>query len=158
MKTLYLIILMALLTNCQGIDKDATNRIETIPEIEATVLKEIDGLYEVYVKSDLKWVDYYQDEYTVISTDGSTELKKAKDLRDEWQSIYSRYDVILRDHGQPTLIASNNQVVHYNTFDEIFIKKETGDTIVSLGTWIAVWKKQEDNTWKINLETYHVKE
>ena len=104
MKTLYLIILMALLTNCQRTNENSTNQTETIPEIEATVLKEIDGLYKVYVKSDLKWVDYYQDEYTVISTDGSTKLKKVKDLRDEWQSIYSRYDVILRDHGQPTLI------------------------------------------------------
>jgi len=152
MKYFYLLILIVLLANCQSTNQDSTK------QIESTVLKEIDGLYQDYTKSDLKWVEYYQDEYTVISTDGSVKFKKAKDLRDEWENIYNKYEVILRNHGQPTVLASQDQVIHYNTYDEIFIKRETRDTTVSLGTWIVVWKKQENNTWKINLETYHVKE
>ena len=152
MKYLYLFMPIILLTNCQNTVQHSNE------EIEAIILQEIDGLYDVYTKSDLKWVDYYQDEFTAISTNGTSQLKKTEDLREQWQNIYDKYEVTLRDHGPPTLLVSQDQVVHYNTFDEILIKKETGDTTVSIGTWIVVWKKQEDNTWKINLETYHVKE
>jgi len=152
MKYLYLFIPIILLTNCQSTVQNSNE------EIEAIILQEIDGLYEVYTKSDLKWVNYYQDEFTAISNNGTSQLRNAKDLRVQWKNIYEKYEVVLRDHGPPTLLVSQDQVVHYNTFDEILIEKETADTTVSIGTWIVVWKKQENNTWKINLETYHVKE
>ena len=38
----------------------------------------------------------------------------------------------------------------YNTYEEYFIHKETGDTshpqtITVLGTWMALWRKQPDD-------------
>lgn len=152
MKYTLLILTIIFLTNCQNTEENSTD------QIEAEILREIDGLSQAFTKSDLKWVDYYQQEYTTISTNGLNEINTTDDLRKTWGNTYKKYEVILRDHGKPTLLISQGQVVHYNTYDEIFINRETRDTTVSLGTWIVVWKKQENDTWKINLETYHVTE
>lgn len=131
--------------------------VSTDSDNEIEVRKEIEGLYEVYTKSDLKWVDFYKDEYELASDDGMVKKKYADSLRIEWEDIYNRYDVILRERGKPILSVSGNQAFHYNSFDEIFIKKETNDTIENIGTWIVLWKKQKDDSWKIEFETYHAK-
>ena len=107
--------------------------------------------------NDLKWVDFYNDEYELASDDGSVKKKYVDSLRIEWEDIYKRYDVILRERGKPIINVSGNQAFHYNSFDEIFIKKETKDTIENIGTWIVLWKKQKDDSWKIEFETYHAK-
>ena len=127
----------------------------TNEEVEKIVSKEIDNLYEVYIKSDLKWVDFYQKKYTIANTDGSITENDTESLRKYWADVYSKYDVTLRNHGKPTIIASTDQALSYNSYDEILISKETKDTIVSLGTWVVLWKQQKDETWKINFETYH---
>ena len=124
-------------------------------ESESEVRKEIEGLYEVYTKSDLKWVDYYSQEYKLASDDGTVQLKNRDSLRTEWEDIYNRYEVVLRERGAPVLNVSGNQVFHYNSFDELFIKKATQDTFENIGTWVVLWKRQADSSWKIEFETYH---
>ncbi len=122
-------------------------------DIEAEVKKEIEALYDVFTKSDLKWVDYYKKEFTVAARDGSFQTKYSDSLRIQWEDIYNRYDVILQDHGKPTVFAGKNQALHFNTYDEIYINKATNDTIRSIGSWIVLWEKQIDNSWKIEFET-----
>ena len=78
-------------------------------------------------------------------------------MRIRWEDIYNRYDVILQDHGKPTVFADGNQALGFSTYDEIFINKATNDTFREMGTWIALWKKQIDNSWKIEFETSHQK-
>lgn len=155
--TTFGLLVLILIQSCQEQKKSSFENEILNASIETEIKKEIDALYDVYTKSDLKWVDFYKDVYTVASTDGSIQTKYADSLRIEWESIYNIYDVILREHGEPTIIASENQALHYNTFDEIFIKKATKDTTKSIGTWIVLWKKQNDNSWKIEFETYHSK-
>ncbi|APQ17213.1 hypothetical protein [Maribacter hydrothermalis] len=134
------------------LEKEATDL-----DSETEIRKTIEDLYGVYTKSDLKWVDFYKDEYKLASDDGTVQEKYADSLRIEWKDIYNRYDVILKERGKPIISVSDNQVFHYNTFNEIFIKKATKDTIENIGTWIVLWKKQKDNSWKIEFETYHAK-
>lgn len=156
-KTSIGLLLLFLLQSCQEQKKSSSEIEYSNTDIETEVKKEIEALYDVYTKSDLKWVDFYKDVYTIGSSDGTIKTKYADSLRIEWESIYNVYDVILLEHGEPTIIASGNQAFHYNTFDEIFIKKATKDTTSSIGTWIVLWKKQSDNSWKIEFETYHSK-
>ena len=158
-KTISGISILFVLQSCEK--KNSTGNVlqidSTDSDNEIEVRKEIEDLYEVYTKSDLKWVDFYNDEYELASDDGSVKKKYVDSLRIEWEDIYKRYDVILRERGKPIINVSGNQAFHYNSFDEIFIKKETKDTIENIGTWIVLWKKQKDDSWKIEFETYHAK-
>ena len=156
-KTSIGILVLFLTQSCQDQESSSIEKDKPNTDIEAEVKKEIEDLYDVYTKSDLKWVDFYKDVYTVAATDGSIKTKYADSLRIEWESIYNIYDVILQERGSPTVIASGDQAFHYNSFDEIFIEKATNDTTRSIGTWIVLWKKQNDNSWKIEFETYHLK-
>ena len=155
--TIFGLLVMFFIQSCQEPNKPSFENKNSTARIETQIKNEIDALYDVYTKSDLKWVDFYKDVYTVSAMDGSIQTKYADSLRIEWEDIYNRYEVILKDHGEPTIIASGDQALHYNTFDEIFIKKATNDTIINIGSWVALWKKQSDNSWKIEFETYHLK-
>lgn len=122
---------------------------------ESEVQKAIATAYNYYTKSDIRWVDFYNDKYTVITGDGTALTMYADSLRKNWLKRYKNYDVIVLNHGQPTVIASENQALHFNTASEMFINKTTNDTTKNgAGTWIALWKKQNDNSWKIVWETY----
>lgn len=158
-KTILGISILFVVQNCKE-KHNSVNELHiesTDAENEIELRKQIEDLYEVYTKSDLKWVDFYKDEYELASNDGKIYKKYSDSLRIEWEDIYKRYDVILRERGKPIISVSGNQAFHYNSFDEIFIKKETKDTIENIGTWIVLWKKQKDDTWKIEFETYHAK-
>ncbi|MGB5553423.1 MAG: hypothetical protein WBM83_02110 [Flavobacteriaceae bacterium] len=158
-KTILGISMLFIVNSCKE-NKSSANEIKIVSadsENELEVRKEIEDLYEVYTKSDLRWVDFYKDEYVLASDDGMVKKKYADSLRIEWEDIYNRYDVILRERGKPMISVSGNQAFHYNSFDEIFIKKATMDTIENIGTWIVLWKKQKDDSWKIEFETYHAK-
>ena len=156
-KTSIGLLVLLLIQSCQDQKSSSFELENSNTAIETEVKKEIEALYDVYTKSDLKWVDFYKDVYTIASSDGTIKTKYADSLRIEWEDIYNRYDVILQERGNPTVIASGNQAFHYNSFDEIFIKKTTNDTTRSMGTWVVLWKKQNDNSWKIEFETYHSK-
>ncbi len=152
-KTYIGLFVLFLILSC-GDQKNSSLEIEkSNSDIEAEVKKEIEALYDVFTKSDLKWVDYYKKEYTVAARDGSFQTKHSDSLRIEWEDIYNRYDVILQDHGKPTVFADGNQALHFNTYDEIYINKATNDTTRSIGSWIVLWEKQIDNSWKIEFET-----
>ncbi|MCF4101906.1 hypothetical protein L1I30_09525 [Gillisia sp. M10.2A] len=151
------VCLLFLIQSCKdqkgpGIEnEEVTSNSDRETEIRST----IEDLYTVYTKSDLKWVDFYNAEYELASDDGKVYKKYADSLRIEWEDIYSRYDVVLRERGEPIIDLSGDQAFHYNSFDELFINKTTKDTIENIGTWIVLWKRQKDKSWKIEFETYH---
>lgn len=156
-KSAFGFLLLFLIMSCKNQNSTPIENLKSTSDIETEIKKEIEALYDFYTKSDLKWVDFYKDVYTVSARDGSFQTRYADSLRTEWKDIYNRYDVILIDRGEPTVIASGDQALHYNSFDEIFIEKATNDTIKNIGSWVVLWKKQNDDSWKIEFETYHLK-
>ena len=62
--------------------------------------------------------------------------------------------MVLKERGKPIVEVDGDQAFHYNTFDEIFINKTTQDTFDNIGTWVVIWKRQKDKSWKIEFETY----
>lgn len=122
-------------------------------ELTALITKEVDSLYAVYERFDYDWIEFYANDYTAIYPD-SPIMPKTKDaLRTQWEQIYEKYEVQLLDRGRPTVIPSEDMAMSYNTFHEIFINKETRDTINNTGTYIITWKRQPDDSWKIVFET-----
>jgi hypothetical protein len=159
MKHLSFLTMVFLLAGCQG--RMASNHKEEAiyhGEVEAYIKDEIKNMYKLYEKSDPGWVDYYQAHYRLISGNGTVIPETVKSLRAEWKKIYDRDTVIVLNHGEPTVIASEDLAVHWNSVSEVIISKETGDTLrKNSGVWMGVWQKQDDGSWKISAETYQSK-
>ena len=124
-------------------------------EIKAEVVTTLNKLYEGYIDSDLEeFTRFYQDDVIRMGTDGEYQIGKEVFI-ENWTKTYKKYDVIVLDYSQPEVLVGQDQVVTYNTYDEMFIEKKTRDTTRINGTWIGVWKKQEDDSWKLRMTTWH---
>lgn len=121
---------------------------------KAEVKKAWEELYEYYGAGDMRFTDYYQDDVLRMGTNGEYKTGK-KVFKEGWQKYYEENEVKLLDYSEPTILESDDQSVTFNTYKEIFIDKESRDTTYVEGTWIAVWKKQEDKSWKIRMTTWH---
>lgn len=126
--------------------------------VESEVRALVNDVYDLYTSGDLRWLDYYADEYTVITDDGRSVTEHADSLRAQWARMYDQYDVVVTERGEPTVLASGDKALHYNEVGEMFIDKATGDTTRNgVGMWIAAWEHQADGTWRIVLETYQAR-
>lgn len=153
-KTITSLFILFLIYSCNSQFNSNTNTI-TVADYESEIKNAIEEVYDYYIKSDLRWVDFYADKYTFIRDDGSARIMDADSLLKQWQKLYKKYDITVLNHGEPTVYTSGNQALHYNTVSEIFVNKTTKDTIQNEGgTWIALWEKQKNNSWKIVWETY----
>ncbi|WP_341224723.1 hypothetical protein [uncultured Arcticibacterium sp.] len=124
-------------------------------ELKNMIRNHVDSLYQVYEKFEYDWIDFYEDEYTAIYPETPIQLTKRDSLKKQWENIYKKYDVKLIDRGEPSIIESEDMAISYNSFNEIFINKETNDTIKNVGTYIIAWRRQADDSWKIAFETLH---
>lgn len=122
-------------------------------ELTTLITKHVDSLYSVYERFDYDWIEFYADNYTAIYPDSPIQHLTKDSLIAQWKRIYSKYDVQLIHRGRPTIIPSEDMAISYNTFNEIFINKESSDTIKNVGTYIINWKRQSDDSWKIVFET-----
>lgn len=123
---------------------------------EADILEAWNGLYETYTDGTLdEMLTYYQDDVIRMGQGGTTQIGKEL-FREGWERTYERYDVEILDYSQPEILMGQDQVVTYNTYDEIFISKETSDTTRANGTWIGIWKLQDDGFWKLRMTTWHI--
>lgn len=123
---------------------------------EAEILEAWSGLYETYTDGTLEdMLNYYQDDVIRMGKGGNTQI--GKDLfREGWERTYEQYEVEILNYSQPEILMGHDQVVTYNTYDEIFIEKETADTTRANGTWIGIWKLQDDGSWKLRMTTWHI--
>lgn len=145
--TLFLLILL-LFFACE------TKQEATEEQTVESVTKAWKELYQHYENSDLHFIDFYQDDVIRMGTDGMYKVGKEV-FRKGWEEYYQKNHVEVLDYSQPTVLPSKEQTVTFNTYKEIFISKETLDTTFVEGTWIAVWKKQDDGSWKIRMSTWH---
>ena len=53
------------------------------------------------------------------------------------------------------MVIGSDQVVTINTYEELFIRNDDMDSTYNKGVYVAVWRKQLDNTWKISMDTWH---
>lgn len=148
-----IVLLFSVLFGCEN-DKKIDPVIKTSdPELTTLIKKQVDSLYLVYERFDYDWIEFYADNYTAIYPDSPIQHLTKDSLRAQWEQIYAKYDVKLLHRGKPTIIPSEDMAISYNSFNEIFIDKESSDTIKNVGTYIVNWKRQSDDSWKIVFET-----
>ena len=124
-------------------------------ELNHLIKKQVDSLYAVYSRFDYDWINFYEDPYTFIYPNTPINVNRTDSLRKHWKGLYEKYEVKLLDRGEPTIITSEDMAISYNSFNEIFINKQTRDTIKNVGTYIVAWRRQPDDSWKIAFETLH---
>jgi hypothetical protein len=152
--TLLLIILSFIaLIGCKNENKLVPKTKTSDAEVTNIIIKQVDSLYAVYERFDYDWIEFYDNNYTAIYPDSPVEHMTKDSLKAQWKRIYAKYDVKLLSRGKPTIIPSEDMAISYNSFNEVFIHKETHDTINNQGTYIVNWKRKSDDTWKIVFET-----
>ncbi|WP_340074063.1 hypothetical protein [Leptobacterium sp. I13] len=125
-------------------------------EMIALFKKQFREFYTAYSKSDDRYLDYYEEDIVRIDTEGNADVGKDVFIK-KWGENQVKYTIKVLFFSEPNVIYSHDQIVSYSTFDELFILNETQDTTNVKGTWIGVWKKQPDNSWKVKMSTWHVK-
>ncbi len=142
---------------CQSQKKDRLeNTVNTsISKLEAIIEKEIDSFYTVYKQYDCDWIDFFEDEFTNVFPDTPIRKISKDSTKAIWKGIYDRNDVQLISHGKPSFITSQDMVISHNSFHEIFINKQSQDTIKIVGTYVVAWRRQPDNSWKMIFESVH---
>ncbi|CAZ98050.1 YybH family protein [Zobellia galactanivorans] len=148
-----LILIPCIIIGCQSDKKPLPLAKTSDAELTALITKQVDSLYAVYERFDYDWIEFYADNYVAIYPDGPIQNLTKDSLITHWERIYEKYDVQLVHRGRPTIIPSEDMAISYNTFNEIFINKESSDTIKNTGTYIVNWKRQADDSWKIVFET-----
>lgn len=150
MKNFHWFYIFIFLFACQHREKP-----QSLDEIESEITETFNNLYRDYKKFDVEaFTSYYQDDVIRMGKDGKYEVGKDV-FRKGWYESAEKYDMVLLDYSQPEILASQDQVVTFNTYDELFIKKDTRDTTRIHGTWIGIWKKQADGSWKLRMTTWH---
>lgn len=148
MKNTLLMALLFITISCN--QNNAVNE----EKIKTEVGKAWKGLYNDYENANISFTDYYQEDVIRMGTDGGYEVGK-EIFKKGWVDHYKDNEVQLLAYSQPTILPSRDQAVTFNTYDEIFINKQTQDTTFVKGTWVAIWKRQQNGSWKICMSTWH---
>lgn len=149
------LMLVVLFFSCQEKKNQEPTKTTPEPVLQALIKKHVDSLYTVYSRFDYDWIDFYEDPYTFIYPNSPVTINRTDSLRHHWKGLYEKYDVQLLERGEPTILTSEDMAISYNSFNEIFINKQTKDTTKNVGTYIVAWRRQPNNSWKIAFETLH---
>lgn len=142
------ILVSIFLSGCSGTNGETEEQVKT--EIQTV----FEDFYSKYENEDLSFTDYYTDDVIRLAPSGEF-TDSVDEFRERWKQTIEDDSFDLLDFGEPRFIISPEQVVSFNTFDEIFIEPESGDTTRYTGTWVAVWQKQDNGDWKIRMTTWH---
>jgi hypothetical protein len=149
------ILLISIIYGCQS---QKNNKLEktgniSVSDLETTIKKRVDSFYKVYKQHDYDWIDFFEDEFTNVFPDTPIRKISKDSTKAIWKGIYKRNDVQLISHGKPSFITSQDMVISHNSFKEIFINKQSKDTIKIIGTYLVAWRRQPNDSWKIVFES-----
>lgn len=149
------ILFIGILSGCQNKKNERLKKTVTtsVSELETIIGARIDSFYTVYQRFDYDWLDFFENEFTNVFPDTPIRKISKDSTKAIWKGIYDRYDVQLLSHGQPSFITSIDMVISHNNFNEIFINRQSQDTIKNAGTYVVAWRRQPDESWKIAFES-----
>lgn len=138
---------------CQNQNRFEETTRASNSDLEALIETKIDSFYTVYKRYNCDWINFFEDEFTNVFPDTPIRKISKDSTKTLWKGIYDKYNVQLINRGKPSFITSQDMVISHNDFHEIFIHKQTQDTITIIGTYIVAWKRQTDDSWKIAFES-----
>jgi len=124
-------------------------------EIEREVMATFEALWDAFARNDVEdFASFYHEDVIRMGTDGNY-VKGREKFKQGCYEVYEEYRTELAEFSRPTVLVGKDQTVTFNTYEEWYIKLDAPDTSVTKATWIAVWKKQPDGSWKIVMTTWH---
>lgn len=121
---------------------------------EKEVLEVFHKMYDTYAKGNSDFFDYYEKDFVRVDGKGNIRKGVEKHIK-EWNDFMEKYNLQVTKVDSPEMVIASDQVITINEYEELFIKKEEPDTIFNKGVYIAAWRKQPDDSWKISMDTWH---
>ena len=126
--------MFTILVGCKNESKLKPQPKTSDTELTAIITKQVDSLCTIYERFDYDWIEFFADDYTAIYPNSPIKQMTKESLKAQWERIYKKFDVKLLHLGRPTVIPSEDMAISYNTYNEIFINKETLDTTKNVST------------------------
>ncbi|HET8810349.1 MAG TPA: hypothetical protein VFM65_08805 [Flavobacteriaceae bacterium] len=145
-----LLLIILLITSCSEKEKEVENE----QDIMNNILTTYNEMYTSYGEGTDDFFKYYENDFVRVTSSGDIErgIEKSKI---EWTEYLKTYSVYLKKFSTPEIILSEKQAITIGDFEEYFINRETKDSIYNRGVYVASWRKQEDGSWKISVDTWH---
>ncbi|WP_223033718.1 YybH family protein [Hanstruepera marina] len=142
-----LVLIIFLITNC-------AEKKESETDIRNNILTTYNNMYISYGEGTDEFFKYFENDFVRVTPSGDL-LRGMEKQKNEWNNYLKTHSVGLESFGKPEMIISNNQVVTIGDYNEYFINRETKDSTHNRGVYIATWRKQENGSWKICVDTWH---
>lgn len=147
---LFLVFLFSLSTYSAGLQAESF-----APERDA-VHKAWEQLYASFAANDIdKVITFYHEDVVRLAPGGTIQTGRDAVL-ESFRANRAAYDFKLVDYGEPTILAARDHVTTFNTFEELFTSKKTGEEKLYKGRWVVVWKRLPDGSWKARMTTWHI--
>ena len=145
-----LLLIILLITSCS----EKKNAKENEQDIRNNILTTYNEMYTSYGEGTDDFFKYYENDFVRVTTSGDIErgIEKPKI---EWTEYLKTYSVYLKNFSTPEIILSEKQAITIGDYEEYFINRETKDSTYNRGVYVASWRKQEDGSWKISVDTWH---
>ena len=123
-------------------------------EISNQVISTYKEMYTSYGKGTDEFFKYFENDFLRITPTGKMQVGVAE-RKAEWNEYLKTHSLILESFDEPELIISSNQVITIGEYVEYLIDNQTKDSLYNRGIYIATWKRQDDDNWKICMDTWH---
>ncbi len=145
-----LLLIIFLITSCSEKKKAEENE----QDIMNSILTTYNEMYTSYGEGTDDFFKYYENDFVRVTSSGDIQRGIEKP-RIEWTDYLKIYSVDLKSFSTPEIIISEKQAITIGDYEEYFINRETKDSIYNRGVYVASWRKQEDGSWKISMDTWH---
>lgn len=155
---LYCAINLLLIFACTSPAEEPGNVTETKPDFE-TIEKEIAALIDkhnmVFADGNLDSLLSFYEADALSIPPGAALNRSASEIIGAIEEFNAENSFILIETGEIEFRTTENMVVTYTSFIDYWVPKSGGETAHREGRWIAVWRKQENDSWKISMEMWN---
>ena len=157
-RTLYCAINLLLIFACSSPRTDPENFTETKPDFES-IEKEIATLIDrhstVFADGNLDSLLSFYEADALSAPPGEVLNRSAIEIIQRIEEFNVENDYVLIETGEIEFRTTENMVVAYTTFIDHWVPKSGGEAAQREGRWITVWRKQDDDSWKISIEMWN---
>lgn len=152
---LYIVILWCFNISCQSNqDKAKSPEMFAETEVRNQILTTYNDMYNTYGEGTSEFFKYFENDFVRVTPIG--ELQRGVERQKTgWNDYLQTHMLALESFDEPEIIISRDQVVTIGGYTEYFIERKTNDSTYNRGVYIATWRKQDNGTWKISMDTWH---
>jgi ketosteroid isomerase-like protein len=146
-KAIFLVVVLAVIS-CQQTKQNA----QTTEEYQAEVKEEIAQIDKLYIEAweneDLDSILFFLDEGFINMFSFGMSMTK-KECRDNFANVFDTYSIEDVEYESIEVIADQNYAFETMLFQQKWITNDKQDTILFDMRGMSVFKKQEDDSWKL---------